>query len=210
MPIQQLRIYDLLVDVIPGIIAIYLAGLVIPDNALPFAIPSATGLKSTFLLLGAGYFAGRLIHSFSASTSDIVDSFIPVVRHPVQDHSIRNQILYELRKTLPIEDDEDVIDEMFDSGWAPSKVGGPTLTSKYPYVDYGIIQRVKDIIDEEYDFDPRTAESRSVRDFAYSKLYGKQTLYARYNIIVTFFRNITVLFWGVLFIHSTTVRSLLW
>lgn len=209
MPIQQLRLYDFLVDIFPGLAAIYLAQLLIPIDELPFGSPSVSGILIAVILIGAGYLVGRLIHSLSGTSSKFLDSIVPAAKYPPRDYSKRNRIMYEFRKSLPIEDEEKVVDDFFAEDWAPERVSGPTLQVRYPYVDFEIIRNVKKRVEDVYDFDPEKVEERTVRHFAYSELHNSNNLYERYNILVTFFRNITFTFW-VVFLIAFCQYSLNW
>lgn len=170
--------------------------LLVPIGELPFSDPSASGVLIAVILIGAGYLNGRLIHSISGSSSRLIDSIMPVAKYPPDDYSMRNRVWYEIRKSLPIEDDEKIIDDFFAEGWAPERVSGPTLRVRYPYVDFEVIQGIKNRFKQRYDFDPENTEERTVRHFAYSELYDSQSLYERYNILATFFRNIAFTFWA--------------
>ncbi|MCG1001894.1 MULTISPECIES: hypothetical protein [Halobacterium] len=203
MPIQQLRLYDFLVDVFPGLSAIYLIQLIIPVGELPFRTPSASGILIAVILVGAGYLIGRLIHSLSSTFSKILDHIVPAAKYPPGDYSIGNRLWYEFRKSLPVEDREKIVDDFFADDWAPGRVNGPTLQVRYPYVDFDIIQNIKRRFEEVYNFDPENAEERTIRHFAYSELYDSQSLYERYNILATFFRNIAFTFW-IAFIITLT------
>lgn len=195
MPVQQLSLYDFLVDIFPGVVAIYLIQLILPVSEIPLYVPSGSGVQLAVVLLGAGYIVGRLLHSISSVISDILDGLVPVVEAPEKRQVSWNRFWYEFRKTLPIEDDEGIIDEMFSEGWAPAYASGPSLKAKYPYVDYALIIGIRDLVYEEYEFDSEAAEDRAIRHFLYSKLYRESTLYQRYNILTTFFRNMAIIFW---------------
>lgn len=201
MPIQQLRLYDFLVDIFPGLAVIYLIQLLIPVEKLPFTTPSASGILIAVILIGAGYLIGRMTHSLSGTFSDILDAIVPAAKYPPGDYSPGNRIWYEIRKSLPVEDKEQIVDDFFADDWAPERVSGPTLQVRYPYVDFEVIRNVKRRFEEIYNFDPNKVEERTVRHFAYSELHDTQSLYERYNILVTFFRNIAFIFW-VAFIIS--------
>ena len=149
------------------------------------------------ILIGAAYLFGRLIHSLSGTFSNTLDNIVPVAKYPPSGYSLRNKVWYEIRKSLPIEDDDHIVDDFFADDWAPERVSGPTLRVRYPYIDFEVIQSVKGHFEKVYGFDLENAEERTIRHFAYSALHDSQSLYERYNILVIFFRNISFTFWAI-------------
>ncbi|MFD1585499.1 hypothetical protein ACFR9U_00775 [Halorientalis brevis] len=129
------------------------------------------------------------------------DSFQPVLFSDIDHFKFRH-----LYKFLPAEYPDENIDEWFKKG--NTNITNPS-TELAGHCESTISSNIKEEIESKVDLDIyQTSLPNGKPDFnwvrylGYSKLFGEQTLYGRYNILTTFSRNISFSLWAPFFIFS--------
>lgn len=218
MPVQQLRLYDILVDVIPGITSLILILFLLPKKVVNFVLTLPVGLASAVVLLVVGFVLGRIFHYLSGKASDYIA--IPVYRliFLLQDdsnprgkkwhHFLMNlqsqhrSIMIYLRKCLPVEVEENFLDPVI----MDAQDAEPVIDGEVYQINREVAKKLATTFYQEKELEPRP---QVVRRYGFSSLYGKRTLYQRYNMLTTFFRNISFIFWTfsvIMFIQLVLVE----
>lgn len=207
MPIQQLRLYDLLVDIIPGTISLILLAELMPHAFVAYLYSLPVGLASGVILIALGFIAGRIIHYISGKVSNFSFPIIYIIIIPMKEYENRERydsphqkiliwilkrvqfLFIEVRKSLPIEVKEERVDIWLKKGESAE----PIINGESQQINPEVIQELNNEFYSRYGFQKNSPEV--VRSFGYSALFGKQALYQRYNMLTTFFRNISFIFW---------------
>lgn len=173
MVVNTFELYDILTDIIPGIIGtILLIVLFIPSKALNQGIGVVVGTGGALLIIAVAYVVGRIIRNIR----------------------IWKYLLYREEASSPFEDklnsilngrselDDELVSQF-----------GVALREKYN-ID---VWKPNDIENQEIDEIDERYQSyifKTVVPVGYSELYHKQTLYQRYTIISSFYESISNLF----------------
>ena len=187
MATNNLNIYDILVDIIPGSIAILLiVGLYRPINITPVG-----GVA----ILIIGYVVGRLIHAIGSING------INGIRRSIEEClfeeylqkrkyglSFRNRIRYQYGG----ENKFRKIDYQMDN--VEPEITDNTIKKMESYFDVDTKLSFHNIQTHD-EFDPSTNEAitddvLSLRYLGENYLYGKDTLYRKYEILSTFYRSL--------------------
>ncbi|MFA9417630.1 hypothetical protein [Natrinema sp. HArc-T2] len=100
-------------------------------------------------------------------------------------------------------------DEDIDSWLKKGNVSISTSDSLSGPIEASMYAKIKSALNKQYDIDINqtslphgNTDLEWIRYIGYSKMFGKETLYQRYNILTTFFRNLSVVFWIVYLLYS--------
>jgi hypothetical protein len=209
MPVSQFSLYDLLVDVIPGMLAILLTILLFPEENAVQIFRFASIPAGAVIIIVASYIVGRLIHEVSGMISGVVEnwtySFVVIATTEARETDLRTNpvkyiwynLILQLRKSIPAEQGNPSIDEVFDSSRRPLTDDiSDKRSENIPTVFMANKVYKQFTQSEQLPYFPLGVDSKMIRHSGYSLLYGdKTTLYTRYNILATFFRNMSFLFW---------------
>ncbi len=195
MPLQKFDVYDIIVDIIPGII---LTGLVLP-LALPSGIENTSlpvgGVWLAIIILAIGYFMGRFLHSiaswFDKKITNGTSKLISFLIYLVQDFNIfpQNWRLYRVEEFLVKYNDK--------NHTVKSEIKQSLSSSPPDSLKSQVAHEFLDRVEATYEIDTNNLDYgefiREYEQFSYSLLYDKQVLYRRYEILSTFFRSMYVL-----------------
>lgn len=209
MPVSQFSLYDLLVDVIPGMLAILLTILLFPEENAVQIFGFASIPAGAVIIIVASYIVGRLIHEVSGIISGVVEnwiySLVLIATNEARETDLRTDpvryiwynLILQLRKSIPAEQGNLSIDEVFDSSRSPLTDDiSDKRNENIPTVFMANRVYKQFTQSEQLPSFPLGVDSKMIRHSGYSLLYGnKTTLYTRYNILATFFRNMSFLFW---------------
>ena len=216
MPLQQFSTYDIIVDIIPGCVFLLLSYAILPTQWSSYG--SGNTLLAGIILLIGGYFVGRVIHGISAYAMEptlnidqeilvhilksvFVISVLPIslltrLVFPVI-HIFSREKKSEEEQTPPSFDHQ--IDVWFsgDQDNVPKGVDWVVINS----VHIKLKNEMRNSIDENYIAQSSSLNPVAIRRYGENLLYGKETLYNKYQTLVTFFRSIMVisLIFGVLY-----------
>ncbi len=204
MPIQQFRLYDILVDIVPGIIFIFMADALLQTDLLKILNIDGFGASGAVILVTLGYILGRLVHFCSSICSDIIMKHLFTPRAFPQENTFIQDLFWVLKLVFPVEDKEEVIKWALDY-YPPEPDWFPQV--RFPDYNQNIINSLSDDLENKYDFN-MLGNLDDFIPFAESKLYSGDHLYHRYNILTTFFRNMSFLMW--LFVVVISVQALFW
>lgn len=175
MPVNNLNLYDILVDFIPGTIAV---GLVFAAIG-PRSVTPAGGLA----LLVVGYVVGRLLHAIG-SIAVVGEVMKRIEDKLLREYTEPRKYGLSFRNRLRTVYDDDVC---FDEP-----------------ADYRLQEEIVDSVVEELetrleDTDIRAGnlqtheeidDVKSLRYFGENFLYGRNTLYRKYEMLATFYRSV--------------------
>lgn len=181
MPVQQLRIYDIIVDLLPGLT---LTVLLIP--LLPITLDiignSQIGLGAGLILLLLAYVLGRFLHTIAAH------SWIEDLR------GYWDRMILWMRTSYPNDPAEDIsfegrIAAAFSDGGDELEKQVRRAVVRQAEHRFGVVS-IETELDEEGSEDKWTHDLQYLKYLNQSLLADKPALYHTYVILVTFFRSI--------------------
>jgi hypothetical protein len=200
MPIQQLKLYDIIVDTIPGVYGLLCLYLILPAEVVSDGSPLSGGITTGALILAIAYVFGRIIHSLSGSWSDFLNYGVNELEERLMPVKSLSGILFlEFRKIMPVEratkkPSSDVSQRVW-SWFDVDRPNSMSRTGEMGPVKLGPLPiEVEDSVQARYDVYKYTVED-TLQEFGFSELYQTNSLYQRYNVLTTFFRNMAFLAW---------------
>lgn len=231
MPARRLTIFDILADLIPGII--FLLFLFPLFALLPLQLSQLGPLSSSIVLLAVGYTVGRLIHATAARPclEDKIEGMAWwaaenrfFASKQIQEAILQEEDTNEEEKGDSEEQSEDKEkdNEEGDGGQdrdeeknqnesrklnfqtrAKSVVKNDGTKEWNPPLEHKVLRKLisdfEDKFDSHFTLDPETEdENQWESDYEYlehlghSVLHKESTLYRRYTILTTFYRNLWV------------------
>lgn len=211
MATDRLTLFDVIVDLIPGIIFLLFLLPFFSEESITGA--TSTVLSGAIVLLALGYAVGRIIHATAART--LVKSTITMFAWwiglaPVVGWFLGSSRLRDIRKS----DAESPYDAVHTKTHFEFKERIESVLSMYEDDDepdiadttdyeHVIIRELLDNAETELDFCEEREEEDSLRlkwesnlkyleHLGHSLLHGESTLYQRYTILTTFYRNLWV------------------
>jgi hypothetical protein len=186
MPVGNLNLYDILVDLIPGtsLIGFFILYL------QPTSISSGEGL----ILLIAGYVAGRIIHGF-VSLEWVDKCRICIEERLFSDYVDERKYGLSFRNRVRAEysDSQDGNFKAYDADNIEPELIKTTveeLLAKLPAdIDAEELDTVSHQKLSEADTDEKTDNILSLRYYGENLLYGKDYLYHKYEMLATFYRS---------------------
>lgn len=110
-----------------------------------------------------------------------------------------------ISRLLPVEEPDSIVDDWLKGDKLPIISSSDQSGS----MEKKIIREIQREMANQYRINSRRSyipgkekDFKWVRFIGYSELFGKETLYHRYNILTTFFRNISVVFWSYFIMYS--------
>lgn len=203
MAIQQLRLYDVLVDIVPGVLSLFLLEAILGTGVFELLGRSSSGVQSAVILIVLGFITGRVLHYLSGEVSKVVARNLFMLKISQLEDGYAHRGLGILKKMVPVEDREEVIKWSLDY-YPPEPDWYPQLA--FPEYNKTIVRELDRELTDKYDFQ-MLGNLDDLVPFAHSKLYPHNRLYHRYNILTTFFRNAAFLAWA--FAAVTGIQGLL-
>lgn len=180
MPVRQLSVYDFLADFVPGVAA--LLGFGALASLLGVDVPTDIGVAAGVAFVVVAYLAGRIVHALAGQ--DEVKLFRELFDHLVRSIEESRAELGALRDRQRITGEPSVPDRLAPSEDASSLEFDDVVEST---VAVDASTRGPGHVPETGD---RTELYGQFRRFGFSVLHGESTLYQRYNILETFYRNL--------------------
>ncbi|WP_152663281.1 hypothetical protein [Halorubrum saccharovorum] len=189
MPLQKFQIYDVIVDIIPGIVfSALLIPLIIPSSRETNIPAVGGGVAIAIVLLAVGYVLGRVVHSFSSLFDSIVRATIRFLEARLMRGRLAGPISQARNKLIPIFGYHYTVEDHIQEAMSP--ITPFTLKTGSSY-------RLIEKINKKYEIDVDSLDHgeylEEYEHFSHSLLYNKQVLYRRYEILATFFRSMYVL-----------------
>lgn len=194
MPIQKLNIYDIIVDIFPGLL-VGILGVILLFPAQ--AIPSISGLDVglAIILLALGYILGRAVHGFASGVDSFVRWSVPKFHQYLLSFRIYEKVS---EVTLPFTGKHYTFSQHMEHGL--SVLTPFTLKS-------ALAHQLIDSINKKYNVEVDQLDEHDMEEvkyLSYSILYNKDVLYRRYEILATFFRSLYVVFFFSTLAYSVT------
>ncbi|WP_157572936.1 hypothetical protein [Halogranum rubrum] len=190
MPVQQFSAYDVIVDVIPGAIGLILVSTLLPKSAFNSLTAYSPIVSGSALLVG-GYFFGRIIHSFSSRIPDLAGSANRRIRFDsLEETGFSPRLLRIFRDILlfPLKLISGFGDRSRLKNWFDKPEDSPTDVNHRTI--YQVIEGLANKMGYQHKPLP---EPSSMIKYGENLLYGEDSLYMKYEMLSTFFRNISVL-----------------
>lgn len=224
MATERLTLFDVIVDLIPGIVFLLFLIPFVSTASIPGA--TSTVLSAAIVLLAVGYAVGRIIHAVAArkwlttrltkfawktgfwwrlgnffgssQLRDIHDLVADSTNEEV-DFETNFEFKERIQSVLSTyEDDEDDEEDKDDN----DDDDEPALANSTIY-EHVIIRELIDNAETELDFAKESEDEEPNRlkwetnleyleHLGHSLLHGESTLYQRYTILATFYRNLWV------------------
>lgn len=209
MPLQQFSTYDVIVDIVPGGFFFILLFGILPMEWTEFLVGNAL-IAGVSLLLG-GYFAGRMIHGLSGfavkanldlNSPQLVELFDESVAIVLAPPLLMSRNLAEVFKPFSHQfiqrdkilswgnNDSSATDNQIEKWFEGKKENVPDS------VDWRVVNSVRRQLFKEMRSDPNgtygpipDSHPKAKRRYGENILYGENTLYHKYQMLVTFFRN---------------------
>lgn len=188
MPLQNFSVYDIIVDIVPGIVFGYLLwALLAPIENIGFADLGLVGVGQALLIVAVGFLIGRALHGGSAMFEFFVSKFCRFVARQIS----RNEKIEHYFKKL-----HNWYSNFLGPKWSLETVLHEALFPFSPFTFYtAIAYDFHLLLNEIYNVDfGQLDKKEGIEEFSYSLLYGKDTLYRKYEILSTGFRNTYLLF----------------
>jgi hypothetical protein len=188
----KFTLYDLVVDLIPGIVAILLIVWIFESGGLSEIVEKYGSALPVLVLLAVGYVVGRIVHSLS--NADIIENIsifvynmIPRVnRVEYKDRKFANRIAYVKRNS--------------DSDSLERAVVTKAEKSIYDHFEVETIEELDEQYPDPTDEDKFRGPVGEIPDLRYGRylsdvlVYQNQNLSWKYGILATFFRNMWFIF----------------
>lgn len=186
MAVQNLTLYDLIVDLTPGITAIFIFVPLFPSKSLVSQILFGSPFRFGLSLLVLGYVAGRLLHAISGSKIFEVVQRLTDRLYLRAYTTVLSVILWMLADrswaTDPLEDRSSLRRR---ARSIEERVRGNAETKS---------QQICAEACDNYIVADYNKGIASFKHFGESLLYGERGLYRKYEMLSTFFRNLSLLF----------------
>jgi hypothetical protein len=186
MAVRQLTLYDVLADLVPGSFLLVLAGAIVL-TVTPRSLPLGTGLSGGLFFVIISYLVGRVVHAIAGQ--ELVKQF----RKWLVDRWI-----FDRNRGNEWDGYEPTVGEpAFRKYLRPGRTGqdpdGVAVTDRTGGFDRAIEESLPGLAAAEFREVSAVdvlEEPSEFRRFAYSYLFDSSTLYQRYNIQETFYRNL--------------------
>lgn len=217
MPIRQFDLYDVIVDTIPGFFAVGMIVFIAPNSFYSDIKSIPSTLLGGITLIIISFVLGRTVHALSGSLSTLIEKTLNSQFLSLEEATYNRNIseapiaflFKNIRKSIPVEQGDPIIELMIRDGRTPTELleegSEVSISSELP--TSLLANRVYYRFVESHDL-PIDAETKLIKRFGYSRLYSEGHLYQRYNILSTFFRNMSFLFW--IFTLITLVQLILY
>lgn len=204
MPVQKLDIYDVIVDVFPGIITAMLTIILLaPLSLLPEQPFGQLGVSVGILFLALFYILGRLVHGIASGIDSLVRWATPNLHTKLLETSVRDTNVYRKLSELafPITGPHYTFEQHMQDGL--SVISPFTLKTTLAHELITSINESYDVKVDQID----NHDLSEVKNLSYSILYNKDVLYRKYEILATFFRSLYVVFFAFTIFYSLTSIS---
>lgn len=180
---ERLGLYDFIVDVVPGLLALGLVVLLLPAHPFVQGIAQYGNLASGFFALAGGYVVGRLLHAIGGW---LIDPFRRFASRPI---SVEDRV----HAILAAENDDSLEHRVTEAVVSD-------LESKFSLERSNITDQLPELGNRGTPGD--THDLVFTRYLADSMLYDRGNLSWKYLLLATFFRNSLLVFglFGLLFI----------
>lgn len=209
MSVQQFSAYDIVVDVVPGSVGLIAAVLLLPQPALSY-VTSLSGVVSGITLLIGGFFFGRVVHSLSSTVpeyerlQEVSESYAHDDDDLDEDTSLTTRVALTLARFSPelgslillIQYVTGMSDNSNLEDWLRGTTDPPED------VDTLVVSRVRRSLCSKMGH-PEGAlpvHPSGMVKYGQNILFSRNTLYTKYEMLSTFFRNVSFL----LFLFSLT------
>lgn len=186
MAIQNLTLYDFIVDLTPGIAAIFVFIPLFPPESLVAEMLFTGSLRFGVSLLILGYITGRLLHAISGSLMfEILQTSLD--RLYLWTYAILISVIlwvFPIRDTV-VESLKNKLERRQKVRSVEERIKGDAKTRS---------QRVYLSARKEYHSPSSDLKRSHFKRFGESLLYGERGLYRKYEMLSTFFRNLAFLF----------------
>lgn len=178
MAVQNFSTYDLIVDLVPGVLAVFLLVPLFPAEGIIARLFTGGQLLAGVYVLILGYGAGRNIHDIGSI--DWIEARINSVecRFFAEDENEWSGV----NESTPVDEIVDIVHRQ------------PVL-ARVPAI---VKRTLPDLIREQYG---EGSSAKSVRKAGEARLYGEDTLYRKYEILSTFYRSIIVVTFGAAMLY---------
>lgn len=196
MPIRQLTLYDFLADFVPGTLALVVGAQIFTVLGIVSVSPP-TGVSAGAVTIVLSFLSGRIVHAFAGQ------DFVKKLRKHTFDRGI-----FFVESKLDTLDREKIDQEpTFPDFLADNLdlVKNPRPETIDARIETELPKLVADEFNEFNEYGVRNSP-KELRRLGYSILFGESTLYHRYNIIETFYRNL----WLVAFLGGLALCLALW
>lgn len=202
MFLQNFSVYDIIVDIVPGVVFGYLIWvLAVPISKVGFTNLGLSGAGQAFLIIAVGFLIGRGLHSGSA----LFESFMRK----------NGEILLKNTEYFPIGKWYKKVHRKYrrfiGPEWSMETVLEEALIPISPFTFYtATAYELHNLLNEIYNVDFEKLDNKEgIEEFSYALLYGKNTLYRKYEILTTGFRNTYFLFLLTSILYSFVTYSTL-
>ncbi|ELY39155.1 hypothetical protein [Natronorubrum tibetense] len=193
MPVQKLDLYDIIVDIFPGLVAVFIfLPLVLgPGTAYSDAL-DLLGIEATLIIIVLSYVIGRIVHGIASPFDKSISKFGSNIDKFFLEHPIYEKLTKRFGLHLSFEDH-------IRDGLAPFT----PFTMKTV-----MVHELHAEINEKYDVNTKSIDRHDFNDLkhvCHSILYNKPVLYRRYEILTTFFRSMHTVFGLSLIFYSISL-----
>jgi len=182
MPIHQFRTYDLIVDIVPGALAIILLLPLPPLDSV--TIPTTDGILAATILLLGGFLAGRLLHTISS----LIEKALFALINRFNSNITLNDYIETGQPPPPDTDTDNNADNTLDNDTIDPAVLTTVVTTLQTRMT-----------------DPKRTRSTpdAIKRYGETLLYDHVTLHHRYETLTTFYRSLTILFLAATLLYTS-------
>jgi hypothetical protein len=218
MVLNTLKLYDLIVDIIPGFIIILMSYPLLPESWIQSIPLLDSQFFSGIALVAASYPAGRILYGIAS----MLGNSLIWLRIEIVSMLVWGTILIAnwggVGSNTVVRQIDRVIEKLRFSGIYTlsdyviqyySHDKGNQLLIKNIEVSENILEQVVELLNDEINIDLRIenyAETKALTKYGKHILYSKDTLYRNYEILNSFYKSITTgfLLVGILYIVVAT------